>query len=566
MKSMKWLAAACIALAACGGDGTGSSKPGPPSALARPAGDGQSAAVGAALPTPLKVRVTDASGKATANVSVAWAVTAGGGSVTPGTSTTDANGEAAATWTLGTQAGAQTATATVAGVAPATFTATASAGAAAQITVVSGADQLAVAGDDFARDLRFKVTDQYGNAVAGQAVTLSVNAALATLTGNGTATAADGTVATRVTVFPAAPRSTQLRVTATAGAATRGVDFYVRRPVLIYTRYSETGARIHELDMLSETTRPLTGADEQAATGALSPDGSLLAYARYNDGTGFTDLVVLTLATGERRVVYAPGDRDVALPSFAPDGETLAFTAYLYDEDGLITQSRVGTFNLRTAALQSNALSSGIADMAQFGPGGRMAFVNFDESVDLFVREPSGTSTRVLNTPEVFEIDPSFFTASRLVYSCLGLDENATFDICSVNTDGTDPRTVNEDAEWHDFDPTTSYDQAHVAYASFPADGSGGIDVFLGLTAGGSLDAIPGSTDADDDMEPNFGLVGWNPVGATAALSRLPAPRAGSGRLPAAVRARIMARHLPQGAPAVRGPVSRTRRAPGGRF
>ncbi|HEX6042121.1 MAG TPA: Ig-like domain-containing protein [Longimicrobium sp.] len=557
---MKWLAAACIALAACSGDGTGSdNKAGPPSAVARPAGDAQQAAVGTALPTPLKVRVTDAAGKATPNVSVAWAVTAGGGAVTPGSSVTDANGEASATWTLGTQAGPQTATATVAGLAPATFTATASAGAAAQMTVVSGADQLAIAGSELTRNLTFKVTDQYGNPVAGQAVTLSVNAALASLTGNGTATAADGTVSTRVTVFPAAPRSTQLRVTATAGAATRGVDFYVRRPVLIYTRYSNTGARIHELDLLSETTRALTGADEQAFTGALSPDGSMLAYSRYNPGTTYNDLVVLTLATGQRRVVYAPGDRDVLLPSFAPDNETLVFTSYTYDADGSIVQSRVGTFNLRTAALQSNLLGSGIVDMAQFGPDGRMVYVTWDDAADLFMRETSGATARVLNTPDVYDFDPAFLSASRLVHTCFRTAADASYDICSVNTNGTDPRS-SVDPEWEDFDPTVSYDRLKIAFSSFPTDGAGGIDIYMGLTAGGgTLDVIPGTTD-DEELEAHFGLVGWNPAPGAAALSRLPAPGPGGARLPVAVRNRVMARHLPQGMPTLRGPSARTRR------
>ena len=71
----------------------------------------RSGTVGTALPTPIGVRVTDAGGDAVAGVAVTFAVTAGGGSVAAAAPvTTNAQGEASTTWTIGTVAGASATT------------------------------------------------------------------------------------------------------------------------------------------------------------------------------------------------------------------------------------------------------------------------------------------------------------------------------------------------------------------------------------------------------------------------------------------------------------------------
>ena len=75
---------------------------------------------GAPTGDSIRVRVTEVGGGARSGISVSFAVTAGGGSVSPAIATTDADGRAAAKFTTGTTLGVNTVTATVAGVAPAT--------------------------------------------------------------------------------------------------------------------------------------------------------------------------------------------------------------------------------------------------------------------------------------------------------------------------------------------------------------------------------------------------------------------------------------------------------------
>ena len=83
------LAALPLALASCGGDQV---SPDSPAALVIHSGDGQTARTGTEAGEPVRVRVTAQSGTGLSGVSVAFAVTVGGGSVPSSTAVTDANG------------------------------------------------------------------------------------------------------------------------------------------------------------------------------------------------------------------------------------------------------------------------------------------------------------------------------------------------------------------------------------------------------------------------------------------------------------------------------------------
>ncbi len=87
---------------ACGGNGGGTQPPGPPvDLLKNPAGDNQSWYFNNLLPTALSVTAVDVDGRAVPGVAIMWAVASGGGSVTPTQSTTDANGVASTTDSVG---------------------------------------------------------------------------------------------------------------------------------------------------------------------------------------------------------------------------------------------------------------------------------------------------------------------------------------------------------------------------------------------------------------------------------------------------------------------------------
>ncbi len=157
-------------------------------ALALVSGNAQTGTVGTALANPITVKVTDQDGAGMAGVAVAFAVTGGGGSVGAASVSTDANGLASTTWTMGNGAGTSnnTATASVSGLtgSPVTFTASATAGAATQLAKTAGDAQTGEAGAPVAVAPKVTVRDALNNPVAGATVTWAVTV------GGGSVTAA----------------------------------------------------------------------------------------------------------------------------------------------------------------------------------------------------------------------------------------------------------------------------------------------------------------------------------------------------------------------------------------
>ena len=95
-----------------------------PHSLTKVCGDSQEGLVGEQLAEPFVVSVSAEGGAAMAGVAVSFAVTAGEGTLSSATATTDANGRAATSLTLGSEVGTNTVTGTVEDLAPVTFTAT----------------------------------------------------------------------------------------------------------------------------------------------------------------------------------------------------------------------------------------------------------------------------------------------------------------------------------------------------------------------------------------------------------------------------------------------------------
>ena len=94
-----------------------------PHSLTKVCGEDQEGTVGILLDRSFVVSVLDEDGAAMAGVVVTFSVTAGGGTLSSATATTEANGRAATRLTLGSQPGTNTVEATVAGLESVTFTA-----------------------------------------------------------------------------------------------------------------------------------------------------------------------------------------------------------------------------------------------------------------------------------------------------------------------------------------------------------------------------------------------------------------------------------------------------------
>lgn len=88
-------------VAACGDNPNKPKNLNDPAAIALTSGQAQVGMPGVALPAPIVARVTNSQGNPIANTPVTFSVTRGFGSVASATVTSDANGQAATSWTLG---------------------------------------------------------------------------------------------------------------------------------------------------------------------------------------------------------------------------------------------------------------------------------------------------------------------------------------------------------------------------------------------------------------------------------------------------------------------------------
>ncbi|HWV57084.1 MAG TPA: hypothetical protein VNZ57_06400 [Longimicrobiales bacterium] len=186
---------ACTSDPADPGDDTGNGG-GETRSMAIHAGNQQQATVGTAVATAPAVRITNQNGQGVAGIQVTFAVASGGGSVSGGTQTTNADGVATVgSWTLGTTAGTNTLTATAQGNvngSPVTFTATGVPAQASSLTRAGGDNQSAVAGTAVATPPSVRVTDAFGNGISGIQVTFTVETGGGSVTGATQTTNANG--------------------------------------------------------------------------------------------------------------------------------------------------------------------------------------------------------------------------------------------------------------------------------------------------------------------------------------------------------------------------------------
>lgn len=221
MRSVFYSALFVSFLASACSDGGSGPQTGPPATITATSTTTLDGAAGTALPTPISVKVSDASGKPVQRALVHFTIPVGGGALSAPSDTTDAAGIASVTWTLGESVGTSRAEARVAGVlVPAVFNATIRAGAPSAMQRVSNPPGSSAAGFELADSVAIRLTDNFGNPIQDTQVAFAVAA------GGGAVSPATGTTNSTGVVRAAwtlgASGAQQLR--ATAGAVQATVD------------------------------------------------------------------------------------------------------------------------------------------------------------------------------------------------------------------------------------------------------------------------------------------------------------------------------------------------------
>jgi protocatechuate 3,4-dioxygenase beta subunit len=340
--------------------------------------------VGSALPAPLTVRVLDDRGKAMRGVAVSWSVTAGGGTIDPASSTTDAAGVASASWTLGPGAGAQGASAAVGELAPVSFTAAASPDAAARAVPVGGSDQSGEVAGSLPDSLVVRVNDRFGNPVPHVAVSWSVGAGGGTLAPGGPATSDSGLVKARWTLGPAiGGQSVEARAAGVADAHAQFRATAEARPGSIVLSAAggdaQAGAAgqavpaplaVRAVDRLGRAVSGLPVAWE-ATEGA----GSLAPAAPTTDSAGIAR-AVWTLGTkaGPNTARASGGGVSVAFRAAGAAGAAAGIFAVSGDgQSGAVGAALPGTLTVRVADALGNPVPGAPVEWTVTAGGGTVS-------------------------------------------------------------------------------------------------------------------------------------------------------------------------------------------------
>ena len=170
-----------------------------PESLTRLSGNEQQAPGGAALTEPFVVEVLDQYGDPIPGTTVEFSVTAGGGTLSKSRATTDANGHASSTLTLGRNSGTNTVEATVAELEPVIFTAIGQA-IPRTLAKLSGDKQEGPAGAALSQPFVVEVRDQNNNPMEGAQVTFAVTSGEGSLSATTDTTDAIGRASSTLTL------------------------------------------------------------------------------------------------------------------------------------------------------------------------------------------------------------------------------------------------------------------------------------------------------------------------------------------------------------------------------
>ena len=179
--------------------------------LTRLSGNNQSATAGTALAHPFVVEVHDGNGTPLAGVGVTFGILTGGGTLSTTTGTTDANGQASSTLTLGSDPGTNTVEVSAENVAESvTFKAEATLPppTPTSVSIISGDNQISVTGEPLATPFVTEVRDQRGDPMEGATVTFAVTAGDGSLSVATALTDADGQAQSTLTLGTAGGANT----------------------------------------------------------------------------------------------------------------------------------------------------------------------------------------------------------------------------------------------------------------------------------------------------------------------------------------------------------------------
>ncbi|HEX6575233.1 MAG TPA: invasin domain 3-containing protein [Gemmatimonadaceae bacterium] len=376
---------------------TATGTPGPAASIAINAGNNQNATSGTAVAVAPSVKVTDANGNAVAGATVTFAAATGGGSITGGTATSDANGIATVgSWTLGSAAGPNTLTATLNGVTgqSVTFNAT---GTALSALVVNVSGRLE-------RSETITVTVvQDGITLPSSSVTLTVTPADA------------GQVNSDGTIKLLKIGAVTINATSSARSGSKAITV-AQPPLIVFDWFNGTTRQIWQaaIDGGDKVQLTSAGSDNQHP----SRVGNRLVYASARNGTTF-DIYSMNVGTSVETQLtntsYAEQD-----PVLSPNGNRVVYITW---QSGLPRAAYFNNDGTNGGLVDDVSNNTGAVEISpSWSPGSDKVILSSNAvggSPDIWIQNSFGTiATRMpspVNTTST-EVSPVWNSAGTIAF------------------------------------------------------------------------------------------------------------------------------------------------------
>ncbi len=205
--------------------------------------------------------------------------------------------------------------------------------------------------------------------------------------------------------------------------------------------------------------------DEVITTPSWSPDGSVIAFTSYRQGTG--DLYLYSFSGGSASRIVSGGVNTA--PAWAPGSRYLAFTRSL---DG---NSDIYRYDKATEDLQRLTARGSIETSASFSPTGQQMILTSDRVgyPQLYIMDSAGGTTERAGFAHGYCDSPSWSpTGDRIAYCARS---GGDFHIFVMNADGTEIRQVTVEGSLNE-DPVWSPTGRHLAFSS---DSDGTRSIYL---------------------------------------------------------------------------------------
>ncbi|MDZ7374284.1 MAG: Ig-like domain-containing protein [candidate division KSB1 bacterium] len=342
---------------------------GVPKSLVYVSGNGQTGTVGRRLADSLKVRVLDRINQGVGGIQVRFDVLQGGGSVSSSVVATNAQGYAAVSWVLGTAIGLQKVQASVSGLqgSPIVFSAMASADLPYRVVKASRDSLRGAAGKLLDDTIRVRVTDQYGNPIAGHSVTFYIVSGGGNLGGAAdttVATDATGIASVRWTLGPTPGATNQLgyRSFASGGAHLQGSpgQFFAFAGDVSRLDYVRGSGQVVSIRRQAPIPLEVQLMDEFGYSVVSYPVTFRVkaGAATFGGGASDTVRVVQTNQQGLASVTAVMG---------AVYGQSVRIVAEAKDSKGQLVQNAPMVFSLRTPGIRSVEYVSGDGQVGRAG-------------------------------------------------------------------------------------------------------------------------------------------------------------------------------------------------------